>query len=169
MNKAVMLNDELDTFVIDTPGKADWAIKKIKEERALCDIYITAARQNIDLLNQQIKSREEYLQNSTSNLILQLSEWFESQPGKVAKTQKSLVLPNGKLVKKFAKSEYQRDEAKLLDVLAGTQYIQEVPKLKWAELKNDIQIIDGSAVLSTTGEVLDGVTVIEKPETFAVE
>lgn len=169
MNEAILLNEDREDFVIDTPGKADWAIKKIKEERQLCDIFVLAAQQNIDMLNKQIKDRQQYVDDKTANLMLQLSDWFDGQPGKEAKTQKSLVLPSGKLIQKFSKKEYQKDEKQLIESLTGTQYVEDVPKLKWADLKKDLQNVDGVVMLASTGEVLEGVTLVEKPATFSVE
>lgn len=65
----------------------------------------------------------------------------------------------------------QNDE-KLLEFLKASgndDMIQTTEKPKWGEFKKRLEIMGGQIVDSTTGEIVEGVELVEKPDTFTVE
>jgi hypothetical protein len=47
--------------------------------------------------------------------------------------------------------------------------IQTTEKPRWGEFKKRLGIIGGQIVDTTTGELVEGVALIEKPDTFTVD
>lgn len=161
--------DEQTEFVIEDPRAANWAVMRVKEERARRDLFIDAAQAQIEHLNQQIQDKQQKCDQSTAYWLFKLDEYLNTAPAKRAKTQVSLDLPAGKLVRKLPRQEYIRDNELLAEILAGTDYVDTKPVLRWAELKKDIDIVNGAVVLKTTGEVLEGIAVEEKPAAFDIK
>ena len=57
-----------------------------------------------------------------------------------------------------------------LDELEGNEdMIQTTEKPKWGEFKKRLEIVGGQIVDKTTGELVEGVQIIEKPDTFTVD
>ena len=98
---------------------------------------------------------------------------MDTVKAKETKTQKSYKLPSGTLKVKYQKPEYKRDDAKLTEFLKNNyiSYVETVYKPKWADFKKATNFItkDGKAIIEDTGEVIDGVEVIEREPTFEVE
>ena len=156
------LEAEGSAFVIDSPGKADWAVRKIKEERSRRDIYVAAARSGIDTLREKIRLAGEMCDGKTGYLLAQLDTYLDTTPAKATKTQISLSLPSGKLVRKLPSTDYERDDAKLLawcrdNGLDDLVRVREEPA--WVDVKRYIR---------DTGEIPDGVTPVERRAEFDV-
>lgn len=160
----------MSDFVITDAGAADWAIRTIKEERARRDLFIEAANAQIAELQQKTKEVEEACDRETSFLLFKLNEYLSSAPYKKAKTQISLDLPSGKLVRKLPAQDFERDDELLIKTFKGTAYVEETPKLKWKELKATLIVLEsGDVANSETGEIIEGIKAIENPETFDVK
>ena len=160
---------EQQEFSIDNADMANWAVEKIKEERARRDLFIEAAQSHIERLQQQIKDMSDKCNQRTGFLLIKLDEYLESVPAKETKTQKSLELPAGKLVRKLPIMDYVRDDKKLIESLKDTGFVEMKPNLKWADLKKDLVVNDGIIMCGSTGEILDGITVEERPAIFDVK
>lgn len=168
--------DELEedkTFFIDTDEKAEWAIKKIAEERAEAQRYISVCQNAISTYQDKIKKAKADLDNKTSYFTFQLQRYMDTVKAKETKTQKTYKLPSGTLKVKYQKPEYKRDEDKLTEFLKKnyTDYVETVYKPKWAEFKKATNFItkDGKAIIEDTGEVVEGVEVIEREPVFEVQ
>lgn len=157
-------------FVIDNECKADWAIERIKEERQRLELFKQAARSRIEELEQKILLQKEKCDQRIAILLEALNTYLDTAPAKKTKTQCSLELPSGKLVRKLAKTDYQKDEEKLLMYLGenAPEYVKMEPKAMWGEFKKCLMIVDGQVMRADTGEVLDCVSAIEKPSSFDV-
>lgn len=160
---------EQEGFVINDDQKAEWAIRAIKEEESESKRLIDLCNAQIDFYAQRIHQYEEDLERRTCFLKTQLADYFEQAPKKATKTQETVTFPSGKLVRKFPRPEYVRDNDKLIRELDGSDYVDLVPKLKWAALKKDLEILDGVVVNKTTGQVVESITVVERPATFEVK
>ena len=163
--------EERQEFIIDSPSKADWAVQKIKEERRRRDLFVEAANGSIERLREQIQAAAEKCDNETAFFISGLMGFFETVPAKKTKTQASFILPAGKLVRKFPKIEYQRDNVKLLEFLEASDpdLVKTKKDVDWAALKKDLLVQNGVVVRESTGEIIESITTTESPETFDVE
>lgn len=174
-NIALKIIDETfenEGFVIDNDVKAEWALKKIAEEKEESQRYINICDSMITEYTIKKLQASEKLKSKTSYLISQLQKYFESVPHKSSKTQETYKLPSGTLKKKLPTFEYERDEKVLGEFLKNNGFVDDyevVIKPKWNELKKAIKIQGDKVVSAETGEIIEGITVQEKPATFLIE
>lgn len=160
-----------ESFVINNDGLAEWALKKIAEETAESQRYINVCDTMIAEYTRKRQKAQEQLENKTAYLRSKLQEYFATVPHKATKTQETYKLPSGTLKLKYGTPEFIRDETILVDWLKKNGYEDKV-KVKetadWAEFKKGITV-SFDKVLTADGEVVEGVTAQERPNTFEVE
>lgn len=161
-----------DVWQIDSPKAAEWAIRKIKEARAQRDRVIEAADGIIAEEEAAKEAADRRCQQTEDFFTEKLRRWFEDQEDKrETKSAYMVDLPSGKLTAaKAGKVEYTRDPEKLIPFLHATmpEMIRMKEDVDWAELKKHLQVVGGLPVLDT-GEIVDGITVEEKPPEFKVK
>ena len=171
LNDIINEQVEAEGFHIDTDTKAEWALSKIKADREEALKYAFACKEMARAYDTKAKDAMEKVAQKTSGLEGMLRMYFETVTRKVTKTQETYKLPSGVLKKKYGTIEFVRDEKVLADFLKTnnyTNYLETIYKPKWAELKKDITV-SGNLVINESGEVVEGVTAIERPDTFVVE
>lgn len=157
---------------ITDDGCADWAVRKIAEERAELARIKELAEAQIQRIEEKVAAAERRCENGTRFLTSKLAEYFQTVPHKTTKTKHSYRLLSGVLSLKLGQPVMKPDDEKLVQYLkdAGlTDLIKTEEKAKWGELKKRLQIVGASAVDKTTGEIVEGVTVETKPDTFSVD
>ena len=160
-----------ESFKIDNDEKAEWALAKIREEQAEAMRIMNVCKSMILHYEEQMKKAEEGLEKKTAYLKGQLEQYFEMVKKKRTKTQEVYKLPSGTLRRKYPKPEFKRDEDKLLQWLKDRQmseYIKIKESPDWANLKKMVQIA-GDKVVDEDGEIIDGVTIVDRPPVFEVE
>lgn len=163
--------DDNNEFIIDDDKKAEWALKKIAEEREETQRYISVCKSMILEYSKRIQKEEEKLSKKTSYLESKLQQYFQSVKHKKTKTQKTYKLPSGTLRLKYQQPRFERDEEKLINWLKENQFqnfikIKETPN--WIELKKNIKI-SGSKAVSEDGQIIEGIKIIEKSPVFEIE
>lgn len=155
INTEVIYNES--EWICDTPDKADWAIEKIKETRARRDLFIAAAKKKIEQLEEQIQNQKNACDNQTGYLMEQLNRYLDKVPAKKTKTQMSLELPSGKIVRKLPHPDFVRNDTKLLEYLKEfyPEMIVWSAKVNWSDFKKYLQIVDNTVIRVDTGEVID--------------
>ena len=166
-----VIGEQEEGFLINNDKLAEWALKKLSEEKAesqrmvnICLTFIGDYQFKIEQYNKTLESKTAYLKE-------QLRQYFESVPHKESKTQETYKLPSGILKKKFGTPEFKVDNEKLVKSfkdLGLISYIKTEEKAQWGEFKK-IATISSDKVLTTDGEIVDGVTVSERPDTFEIE
>lgn len=160
-----------ETFTIDDDSKAEWALKKILEERKEKDRLLSlvdAQRKELDM--QELKIIQRYVSN-TAYLTAKLQEYFMTVKHKKTKTQETYQLLSGKLVMKTPQIMPKQNEKKLVEWCKknAPEYIKTTYKVDWNNLKKNISIVDDGVVLNDTGEVVDGVSVEQTACSFDVK
>jgi hypothetical protein len=158
-------------FIINTDEKAEWALKKLSEERSENQRYINVCQSMIVEYEEKIRKAEEKLKNKTSYLEGLLHQFFESLNPRTSKTQEIYRLLSGTLRLKYQQPEFIRDDELLLKWLKENKmndYVKIEEKPNWAELKKKI-IISDEKVLSEEGQIVEGIDVVERPPVFEVE
>lgn len=150
-------------FVIDDDRKADWAVRRIAEIQQETKAWKDYYKAQSDKMVQDAESRIAYF-------TAMLGDYFATVPHKATKTQESYKLPSGKLVLKNRADDYERDDEQIIAWCAANapEYVQNVPKLKWSELKKQIAPDGEEMVLAETGEVVPGIKRIERDREFTV-
>ena len=157
---------------ITDDGCADWACRKIAEEKAELDRIRELADAQIQKIEEKVAAAERRFQNGTRFLTGKLAEYFETVPHKTTKTKASYRLLSGTLTRKFGGASMEKDDDKLVEFLKASgnlEFIKTEEKPKWGEYKKRLEIMGGSVVDKETGEIVDGVKAIEKPDTFSVD
>ena len=157
---------------ITDDGCADWACRKIAEEKAELTRIRELAEAQIARIEEKVAAAERRFENGTRFLTSKLAEYFEMAPHKTTKTKASYRLLSGTLTRKFGGTSMEKDDDKLVEFLKASgnlEFIKTEEKPKWGEYKKRLEIMGGSVVDKETGEIVDGVKAIEKPDTFSVD
>jgi len=159
-------------FVIDNDEKAEWALAKIREERAEAQRIINVCKNMILHYEEQMKKAKEDFEKKTAYLKSQLEQYFDSVEKRRTKTQEVYKLPSGTLRRKYPGPQFKMDDEKLVKWLKDRQmneYIKVKEYPDWINLKNALKLTKDNVLVDENGEIVDGVLVVERPPTFEVE
>lgn len=149
-------------FVIEDDQTAEWAMKKIREANEEKAKW----QQFYDERYARVCADADF---TIANMEALLHTYFEKVPHKQTATQQSYALPSGKLVCKHQAPEYERDDSKIVEWLHKSgrkQFIKE--GVEWGELKKSLTQGPG-CMIDEDGEIVPGITVVERPDVFRVE
>ena len=170
------VEDGAKEFEIADASTADWAISKIAEERKRTQYFVDVAKKEIENLEKQIKDMEDKCERSVQYLSGCLGKYLERDdvPTKKTTTQESITLPAGKIIKKFAKTEFKmpngksvtnsKGDAKLVKEVAdiNDKFIKTKQEVDWASLKKHLDVDDeGNVIYKDTGEFLESIVAQE--------
>lgn len=162
--------EEHKEFVIENAQTADWAIQAIAEERKRKDYFVDCAKAEIEKLNNQIKDAESKCERATDFLTSCLGRYLEREdvPAKETKTQISIKLPAGQIIKKLPKTEYTMADGgavtKSKDFEAFVKEVKAIDKnmiktkeeVDWASFKKTLTTDDnGNVFVKDTGEYIE--------------
>lgn len=175
-----MYVDELFTeqeqgFTINDDNKADWAIKKIKSERAETERLKSIALNQIVELQNKLVELDRELENKTAFLMGELNKYFDTvdEGKKETKTQYSYKLLSGTIYcKKPTKKMNKTDDTEIIEYLQRSgkdEFIKVKSTLDWAEYKKTLAIAGDKVIDSETGEIIPGIEVEDIPETFEIK
>jgi hypothetical protein len=168
----IMENNE--RFVIDNDQKADWALRKIKEERSELERLSNLAEEEKAEIDFRLDVARKQCEHETGFLLEQLGAYFDTVPHRKTKTQEQYRLLSGSLVRKIGTIDYQKDEEKLAAWMQANGYsdmVATVVKPKWAGFKRLLCADPDTGVVTVaeTGELVEGITAQRKPDTFDVK
>ena len=166
LSEAFEISEDIKRFSVTDDESAEWCLKKIRE--AQTDVKKWEAHYAAQL--EKVKTEAEKEIAYFSGL---LEEYFDTVPHKATKTQQSYSLPGGKLVRKQQQPKFETDDEKLVPWLEEN-FMSQLVKVKksadWAALKKVVSVTpDGEHVATDEGEIIPGVTVIQRPDVFKVE
>lgn len=176
LNEALEIQEvENETWRIKNDEEADWWIElheeKLVEVRRLklqLENKIAFYQSKLDKVIQE----EEYIIEKRDGKLAEYFETLNEKQMKKTKTMMKYRLPSGELVKKFLRPEYKRDNDKLTEWLERNgmdEYIEIKKQPKWRELKKKTKVVGNNVVFEDTGEIVEGIEVIERPAEFKVE
>ncbi len=176
LNEALEIQEEeKEEWKIKNDEEADWWIElhqeKLAEVRRLRIQLENKIAFYQEKLDKVIKEEEAIIEIRDSKL----AEYFETLDEKQMKKTKTMMkyrLPSGELVKKFRAPEFKRDNDKLtlwLENNGMKEYIEVKKQAKWGELKKKTKVVGNNVVFEDTGEIVEGIEVIERPAEFKVE
>lgn len=159
-------------FRITDDRCADWAIRKIADERSEYDRLKALADEQIAAINEKVAAARKRMENGTSYLTSCLADFFTTVPHKETKTTEKYRLLSGTLTFKKGTTKTKLDEAKLVPWLKANGYgelVKVEESTRWADLKKLLSYTGDIATLTETGEIVEGVTVYETPGIFTVD
>lgn len=153
---------------------ADWTIAKIKSLQAELERKKMFVENKKAMLDEWYEKEKKAIDNNIAFYTSRLQQYFDSLDPKLltkGKTQVSYSLPSGKLIKKFEKPEFKRDDETLLPWIEknAPDYVKIKKDINWAELKKKLSINGNKVVLSDTGEIIEGIGIETKPAEFEVK
>ena len=158
---------------IQDDGAADWAVQKIKDERAERDRLLALCAEKISFYEGQARSIKERCETRTGILLARLEEYFATIDPKETKTQRKYKLISGDLVQTKAKPQMEYEDAELLEWLKTSghrEFIKTTEKPAWAEFKKGLTVDTENGIVTTPdGEVVDAVKVSEIPAKFDIK
>lgn len=160
-----------DRFRVDNDGAANWALRKIKSLQKEKEANTELAREEIAKINKWLEQENGVLDNSISHFETLLQEYATSLRQKDEKF-KSLKLPNGSFGFRKSQPKWTMDNQAVVESLEqqGNHDLIRIKKEPdKAAIKKYFKVGNGKAYDPTTGEVLDGVTVMDQPDSFNVK
>ena len=165
MNPVEEQEDLYSGFQITDDNMAEWAVQKIKDAqsdtakwKAHFDTQLAAIQKNND--------------DTINAMMIFLARYFATVPHRETKTQAKYELPSATLIRKQQQPQYERNDAALLDYLDGNRR-SDLIRIKrepaWDEIKKTATVQGEALVDADTGEIIPGVRVIARPETFDVK
>lgn len=164
--------EEHPPFRITDDRCADWAVRKIADERAEYDRLKALADEQIAAITEKLDAAKRRLENGTAFLTSCLSSYFQTVPHKTTKTTEKYRLLSGTLTLKKGGVKAKQDDAKLVPWLKANgygDYVKVEESAKWGELKKKLIFTGTVATVAETGEIVEGVTAYEAPDTFTVD
>ncbi len=158
------------SFRITNLDQANWAVRKVARIETARQECRALVEQEMAKLNTWLKSEEEDYDQERSFFEHLLRDYLDEQRQQDSKL-KTIKLPNGKIGLRKQQPEFQRDNDKLLAWLKNNR--QELVKVKeepdWAGLKAAAAVLGNTMADPETGEVIEGVTVVHKPDKLHIE
>lgn len=157
--------EERPPFRITDDRCADWAIRKIADERSEYDRLKALADEQIAAINEKVAAARKRMESC-------LADFFATVPHKETKTTEKYRLLSGTLTFKKGTTKTKLDETKLVPWLKANGYgelVKVEESTRWADLKKLLSYTGDIATLTETGEIVEGVTVYETPGIFTVD
>lgn len=164
--------DERPPFRITDDRCADWAVRKIAEERAEYERIKALGDEQIAAITEKMDAAKRRFENGTAFLTSCLSDYFRLVPHKATKTTEKYRLLSGTLVLKKGGTKATTDDEKLVPWLRANGYdalVKVEESAKWGELKKKLTFTGTVATITETGEIVEGVVAYEAPDSFTVD
>jgi phage host-nuclease inhibitor protein Gam len=168
-----MQEDEPEGFHITNDTIADWAVRKIQEEREENKRIHAIAQDQMDGIAAKLHAADSRLTSRTSFLLGRLNEYFNNVPHKETKTTAKYQLLSGALVyKKPAVKIVKVDDDLLVAWLKNSgnaQFVKTVETPAWGELKKRLDTVGADVVDTETGEIVEGAVVETTEGSFDIK
>lgn len=165
--------NEKPPFSISDDVTADWALRKIKAKLENLDRLEALAKAQKAEIDAKIERERKAVENGTAFLRDKLLTYFESVPHEETKTEEKYKLLSGTLKMKKASKKYEHDDEALTQWLIDNGYedfIKRKAEPRWGDLKKMLEMTpEGIVTLKASGEVVDGVTIVESPAEFDIK
>ena len=167
-----IVQEERPPFRITDDRCADWAVRKIAEERAEYERLKALADEQVAAITEKVDAAKRRFESGTAFLTSCLADFFATVPHKATKTTEKYRLLSGSLVLKKGGIKPAANDEKLVPWLRANGFedlVKVEESSKWGELKKKLTFTGAVATITETGEIVEGVTVEEAPDTFKVE
>jgi len=163
-------------FVVDDDSKASWCLRKIKkmkkklnDNEKLADELISKIEEEIRDIEDWRDSENEKIQNNIDFLKNKLRGYADSLKEQDPDL-KTYSLPHGDLKFRKQRPKWKYNENKLLDFVEHNfdEALKIKKKVSKRTLKRNAEVAGNNAVLTKTGQVIEGVTIVNRPEKFKI-
>lgn len=164
--------EDQEQWKITNDAEAEWLIDKVNEELFEINRFELSLTNKIELLKERLEKVKKEKENKISRRDSYLLRYFEEIPEELKKKSKTMEkyrLPSGEIIKKYPAPEFKRDNDTLVNWLKENKmnnFIEVKESAKWADLKKATKTIGSSVILEETGEIIEGIEVIERAPTL---
>lgn len=161
---------EKESFTVKDDSAANWALRKIKQMNDQIEQNNALAVAEIDKIEQWNQSENEKAQQSIDYFQGLLAEYALKKKEEDPKF-KSLKLPNGRIgFRKRQPKWIYHDETvvKALEKANLNDFIRVKKVPSKADIKKAFDVVGNQAINPDTGEILEGITIEEQPDSFNV-
>lgn len=164
--------EEQERWKITNDAEAEWLIDKVNEDLIEINRFELSLTNKIEILKERLEKVKKEKENKISRRDSYLLMYFEDIPEELKKKSKTMEkyrLPSGEIIKKYPAPEFKRDNDTLVKWLKENKmntYIEVKESAKWADLKKATKTIGNSVILEETGEIIEGIEVIERAPTL---
>ena len=165
-------NNTAGEWKITNDSEAEWLIDKVNEELIEINRFELSLTNKIEIIKERLEKVKKEKENKISRRDSHLLKYFEEVPvelKKKSKTMEKYRLPSGEIIKKYPAPEFKRDNDTLVNWLKENKmndYVEVKESAKWSDLKKSTKTIGSSVVLEETGEIIEGIEVIERAPTL---
>lgn len=159
---------EKEKFTVRDISSAEWCLKRIawhQKHKADALAFVESEKAKLDEYLAKVNSEE----NGSIEYFIELLKPFAMEQLQGSK-KKTVTLPSGSLSFKKQSPEFVKNDEELLAF--AKESVPEFVKIKesvdWAEMKKEC-IVDGNRLVTKDGEIVQGVTVNERDDTFTVK
>lgn len=166
------VTEDQEQWEISNDSEAEWLIDKVNEDLIEINRFELSLTNKIEILKERLEKVKKEKENKISRRDSYLLRYFEDIPEELKKKSKTMEkyrLPSGEIIKKYPAPEFKRDNDTLVNWLKEnrmTEFIEVKESAKWADLKKATKTIGSSVVLEETGEIIEGIEVIERAPTL---
>lgn len=161
---------EKERFRVENKEQAEWCLRQISRlmhEKGEVESLAQAEIEKItDWQNQQVESIQKSISFFEGLLIDFHQQVLQNDP-----KAKTVKLPSGRLEARKAQPEFQRDVETMLPWVEQNrpEYIVVKKDINWSGLKKILKYRNGTGIDPDTGEVVPGLTVIDRGTNFRVK
>lgn len=169
--------EDNNEFVVDSDEKASWCLRKIRQIKEKQEKNEKLAQELISKLREEIKEIEKWRDEENDKLQNSI-DFFESKLYNYAlklreddPELKTYSLPFGKLKFRKQRPKWKYKDDKLLEFLEDNypDLVRVKKKPDKRNLKKTAEVNGNKVVLPDTGEIIEGVKVVERSEKFKVD
>ena len=161
---------EKETFAVKDDSSANWALRKISQLNDRMERNNALAQAEIDKIEQWNQAENEQVQNSIDYFQGLLAE-YAMQKKKDDPKFKTMKLPNGRFGFRKRQPKWNYDDDAVLQALEKANlddFIRVKKTPSKADIKKAFDVVNGKVISPDTGEVIDGITVVDQDESFGV-
>lgn len=159
-------DDDPKRFEIDGLGKADWAFRKVKEERQEIERLEKYAKEQIEKINEWLHKETLGPKQSINYMEFLLGEYYKKLREENPKAK--LTTQNGKFTSRKLQPKWHFEEEKMIEYLKENDpdKILEVTKITFnkTDVKKNFTIMEVEGELKAideNGQALDGIISLE--------
>lgn len=162
---------EKEYFKVTDKDTANWALRKIKQ-------YQEKQKENSELADAEKEKINAWLE-AENGQAQQSVDFFQGLLAEYAMKQreidpkfKSMNLPNGKIQFRKQQPKWNYDANKVIESLKRlgmTDYIRFKEEPAKSDIKKALQVAGNKVVNPETGEIVEGITIEERGESFSVK
>lgn len=161
---------EKESFAVKDDSAANWALRKISQLNDQIEKNNALAQSEIDKIERWNQTENEQAQNSIDYFQGLLAE-YAMQKKKDDPKFKSLKLPNGRFGFRKRQPKWSYDDDAVLQALEQAELydfirVKKAPSEK--DIKKAFDVVGDKVINPDTGEVIDGITVVEQNDSFNV-